>query len=228
MGQSLGQGGHGQHGQRGAQHLHGGDRDRVAAGQQPGLGHGERGGQQQRGQDQAVSGQARVALGAHRGHQADPGQRDRVAQPDHGAGHGAEGQRGDDRDQHRRGPDQQRRVADAGPHDPGVLHEDRAAVADGAPGQHGRAEGGPQVRAAGDQQHQRGQAEARHGQPAGRQVVHRDLGGGHGAPPQGAGGGQGDEGATVEVHASSLPTGKPIFTLSARWPNYIWPHGRLT
>jgi hypothetical protein len=95
-------------------------------------------------------------------------------------------------------------VADAGPHDARVLQEDRPAVADGAPGQHGRPARLPQLLAAGDQQDGGRQAEADDGQPAGREIVHGELGGGHSAPPQDSGGGQGRNSTTVEVHASSM------------------------
>jgi hypothetical protein len=77
------------------------------------------------------------------------------------------------------------------------------------------------VLAAGDQQDGRGQAEADDGQPAGREIVHGELGGGHSAPPQDSGGGQGRDSTTVEVHASSV-LNKPDRLLAWRlWLNYI-------
>lgn len=75
-----------QRGQRSAEELHAGDLDRVAAGQHPGLPDGERGGQQQRGEHQAVTAGRRAAPAA--GDQADSGQRDRETHPGHRARHG--------------------------------------------------------------------------------------------------------------------------------------------
>ena len=72
----------------GAQELHGGDRDRVAAGQQPALRHRGRGAQQQRRQHQAVAGHGRAAASAARGDQADAEQRHHEADPGHRPGHG--------------------------------------------------------------------------------------------------------------------------------------------
>ncbi len=56
-----------------AQELHGRDRDRVAAGQQAGLCHGEPGRQQQRHEDQAIAG-GRGAAALAAGDQADASQ----------------------------------------------------------------------------------------------------------------------------------------------------------
>ena len=137
---------------RGRQELHGGDRDRVAAGQQPALRHRDGGGQEQRRQHQAVAGQCRAAASATRGDQADAAERDHEADPGHRPGHGPVPHRGDDRHHHRHGPDQQGRVGDAGPGDAGVLHHDRTAVPERARGQHlGRERGaqlGPAARSA--------------------------------------------------------------------------------
>jgi len=86
---------------------------RVAAGQQAGLGHGERGREEQRRQDQPVAGEGRAAAPTG-GDQADAGERHREAQPRHRARDLAVPEGGDDRDQHRGGPDEQGPVADAG------------------------------------------------------------------------------------------------------------------
>jgi hypothetical protein len=116
--------GEGQGGHRGGQELHGGDRDRVAARQQPDLRDRERGRDEQGDQHQPVAGQRRATPVAAAGDQADAAERHHETGPGHRPGHAAVPQRGDDRDQHGHGPDQQRRVGNAGPGDAGVLHDD--------------------------------------------------------------------------------------------------------
>jgi hypothetical protein len=118
-----------QHHQGGAQELHCCHRDRVAAAQQPGLPHGERGRQQQRHQHQAIAADRGSASPAA-GDETDARQGHREASPGHRARHRAVPESRDDRDQHRRGPDQQCRVGDAGPGDAGVLYHDRTAIPD--------------------------------------------------------------------------------------------------
>jgi hypothetical protein len=71
--QAFGHGRVDQRGQGRPQELHGGDRDRVPALQQPGLAHGEGGRDQQRDQDQAVPEHGSPAAVAA-GDQANPGQ----------------------------------------------------------------------------------------------------------------------------------------------------------
>jgi hypothetical protein len=137
-----------QRGQSGPQELHGGDRDRVTAAQQPDLPHGERGRQQQRDEHQGIAGRRGAAAMTARD-QADAGERHGEPGPGHRAGHGALPERSDDRHQHRDGADQQRRVGDAGPGDARVLQQDRPAVPERARRQHQRgARGGQRARAA--------------------------------------------------------------------------------
>jgi hypothetical protein len=81
-------GGERQRGQGGAQELHGGDRDRVTAAQQPDLRHGERGRQQQRDEHQAVTGRRGAAPLTARD-QADASERHGEPGPGHRPGHGA-------------------------------------------------------------------------------------------------------------------------------------------
>lgn len=64
---AVGEGRNRQRGQRGAEELDGGDRDRVAAGQQAALGHRERGGKDEGGEHQAVPGGGRTPAPAARG-----------------------------------------------------------------------------------------------------------------------------------------------------------------
>jgi hypothetical protein len=170
-GHALGEQGDGQHGKRGRQELHGRHRHRVAAAQQPDLRYGEDGRQQHGRQYQAVAAGRRAAARAA-GHKADAGQRHREACPCHRACHGVVPPGRDDRDQHGRRADQQRRVTDACPRDAGVLHHDRPAVSQRAQGQHGRAAGGAQP-GAGDHQQQDGgrQAETAEGEPGRRQPL---------------------------------------------------------
>jgi hypothetical protein len=118
---ATGDDGNRQRAERGAEELDGGDRDRVASVQQAALGHDERGRQDERRQHQPVPGQCRAAAPAAHGDQADAAERQREAEPGHWPGHGVVPHRGDDRDQHRHGPDQQGGVSDAGPADAGVL-----------------------------------------------------------------------------------------------------------
>jgi hypothetical protein len=201
----LGDDGHGKGGEGRREELHGGHGDRVAAGQQPRLGHGERGREGQRRQDQPVAGEARAASPAG-GDQTDAGERHGKARPGHRPGHAVAPHGGDARDHDRRGPDEQGGMAHAGARDPGVLDQDRPAVAHRAPGEHGRAVDGTDPEADGGQKHGGGQAEPGHGEPARRQPLEGELGHGHGGAPQQARGGErGDGGATVEVHAAMVP-----------------------
>jgi hypothetical protein len=194
-----------QRGERRPQELHRGQRDRVAALQPPGLRHRERGRQQQRRQHQAVAGGCCAAPASARD-QADAGQRHREAHPGHRARHRPVPERRDDRDQHRGGADQQRRVADAGAGDAGVLHHDRPAVPDRARGQHGGRAGGTHLGAGGHGKQDRGgQAETHEGEPAGRQPAQGQLGQRHCRAPQHPGGGErGDGAAAIGVHVSIL------------------------
>jgi hypothetical protein len=191
--------------QGGAQELRRGDRDRVTAAQQALLGHGEYGGQQQRREHQAIA-ERRGAAAPAAGDQADSGQRQREPGPGHRAGHGAPPERRDDRDHHRHGADQQRRVGDAGAGDAGVLHDDRPAVPERSGRQHPRgADGAHAAGPGGGEEDRGGQAEAREGEPARRQPLQGQLGQRHGrAPEQACGGKGGDGAAAVGVHASML------------------------
>jgi hypothetical protein len=167
--QALGRGRERQRGERGPQELHGGDRDRVAAAQEPGLGHGERGRQQERHEHQPVATE-RGAAAVAPGDEGYPGQRHREPGPRNRTGHGAVPERRDDRHQHRHRADQQRGLGDAGPGDAGVLQQDRTAVADRAGGQHRRGAAGTQRAPGGHGQQDRGgHAEAHGGEPARRQ-----------------------------------------------------------
>jgi hypothetical protein len=216
---TLGDGGDGEGGQPGRGELGRGHGHRVAAGQQAGLGHGERGREEQRRQDQPVAGEGRAAAPTG-GDQADAGQRHREAEPRHRARDLAVPEGGDDRDQHRGGPDEQGPVADAGAGDPGVLHQDRPAVAHRPPGEHGRAPGGAGPGAARGQQHGRGQAEPDDGEPSGRQPLQGELAQGHRrAPEQASGGERGDGGPTVEVHAVIVPGYRATFVSYAEIRN---------
>jgi hypothetical protein len=175
--------GEGQGGHRGRQELHGGDRDRVAAGQQPDLRDGERSPDEQGDQHQPVAGQRRAAP-APAGDQADAAERHHEADPGHRPGHAVVPQRGDDRDQHGHGPDQQRRVGHAGPGDAGVLHDDRPAVPERARDQDVGGERGTQPRTAHGQQDRGGQPETNDRKPARCQPLQGQLGQRHGGTPQ--------------------------------------------
>jgi hypothetical protein len=190
--------GEGQGGHRGRQELHGGDRDRVAAGQQPDLRDGERSPDEQGDQHQPVAGQRRAAPAAA-GDQADAAERGHEADPGHRAGHAVVPQRGDDRDQHRHGPDQQRRVGHAGPGDAGVLNDDRPAVPERARDQDLGRERGPQPRAARGQQDRGGQPETNDREPARCQPLQGQLGQRHGGTPQQPGRDEGCDGITTAV-----------------------------
>lgn len=199
---ALGEGGHGEGGQGRGHELDRRHGDRVAAGEQAGLGHGEGGREEQRRQDQAVAGEAGPVAPAG-GDQADTGERQREARPGHRAGHPGLLHCRQEGDQHRGGPDEQGGVAHAGAGDPGVLDQDRPAVPDRAPGEHGRAAGGPHPEPGGGQEHGGGQAEPGDGEPARRQPLQGELGQGHaGAPEQAGAGERGHGGATVGGHAS--------------------------
>jgi hypothetical protein len=203
--QALGDGGDGEAGERGREELHRGHGDRVAAGQQTGLHHGERRRDHHRGQDQAVA-HARRAASPAGGDERDTGERQGEAGPGHRARHPTVPQGGDDRDQHGRGADEQGRVGHAGAGDPGVLHQDRPAVAHRAPRQHGRAERRPDPGPDGREQHGGGQTEAGDGEPAGRQPLEGQLGHGHGGAPEQARGGQrSNGGAAINVHGPIVP-----------------------
>jgi hypothetical protein len=195
---ALGEQGEGQGGRRGGQELHGGDRDRVAAGQQPDLRDGERSPDEQGDQHQPVAGQRRAAPAAT-GDQADAAQRHHEADPGHRPGHAVVPQRGDDRDQHGHGPDQQRRVGHAGPGDAGVLHDDRPAVPERARDQDLGGERGPQARTAHRQQDRGGQPETNDREPARRQPLQGQLGQRHGGTPQQPGRDEGCDGITTAV-----------------------------
>jgi hypothetical protein len=111
-GEGLGGGGHGEGGEGGREELQGGHGDRVAAGEQAGLGHGEGGRQHQGGQDQGVAGEAGPAA-PDGGDQADAGERHRGPRPGHRLGQPAVPEGGEDGDEHGGGPDEQARVAHA-------------------------------------------------------------------------------------------------------------------
>jgi len=210
-------GGEGHHGQGRAQKLDGRDRDRVAAAQQPRLPHRERGRQQQGGEHQAVAGERGTPAAAARD-QAHSGQGHGEPQPGHRTGHAVLPERGDDRDQHGHGADQQSCVGDAGPGDTGVLHGDRAAVTEGAGQQHERAAGGAHVGArSGQQEDQGGEPEARDREPARRQPLQGQLGKRDGGAPQQAGSDERGDGATLlGVHVVIIMTTYEKF---ASWPS---------
>jgi hypothetical protein len=199
---ALGDRGDGQGGERRREELHGGHGDRVAAGQQPGLRHGERSRGDQRRQDQAVAGEGRAAAPAG-GDETDADERHREAHPGHRVRHPAVPYGRDDRDQHGRGADEQGRMAHARARDPGVLHQDRPAVPQRAPREHGRAARGTDPEPDGGEEHGGGQAEPRDGEPARRQPLEGQLGHGHGGTPQQARGGERCDGGTaVKVHGA--------------------------
>jgi hypothetical protein len=209
--QVLGCHGDRQRGQRCAEELHGCDGDRIAALQQPGLRHGERGRQRQRGQHQAVAADARPAAVAARD-ESHSGQRDRESGPGDRAGHGPVPERGDDRDDHRFGTDQQSRVADAGPADAGVLQQDSAAVADRPGNQHAGSACGPEPGASGDEQDRGGQTEAHECEPCRGQPLKRQLGQRHARAPEQSGGGEcGEGGLTAAVHSVMVTDGRSEF-----------------
>jgi hypothetical protein len=218
-GEGLGGGGHRQGGERGREELHGGHGDRVAAGEQAGLGHGEGGREQQGGQDKAVASDARPAAPAG-GDQADPGERHRGPSPGQRLGQPAVLEGGEDGDQHRGGADEQGRVAHAGARDAGVLDQDRPAVPDRAPPEHGRAPGGADPEADGEQEHGGGQAEPGDGEPGRRQPVEGKLGQGHaGAPEQAGACERGHGGTTVQVHGPIVLEADRIFADSRQLRN---------
>jgi hypothetical protein len=213
-GRALGQHRHRQRAQRGAQELHGGHRDRVAAGQQAALGHRDRGRQQQRDQDQAVPGQRGTASAAAHRDQADAAERHHEAEPCHRRRHRPVPHRGDRRDQHRHRPDQQGRVGDAGPRDAGVLHHDRASVPERPGHQHrGRERPLEATAPARHGQQDRGcQPEPGHGEPARRQPGQGHLGQRHGGAPQQPGRGEGcDSVTTVDAHDSMFGGNRTVF-----------------
>jgi hypothetical protein len=202
---ALGDGGDREGGEGRREELDRAHGDRVAAVQQADLRHGERGRERHRRQHQAIAGEGRAASPGG-GDERDTGERDGEARPGRRARHAAVPYRGDDRDQHGRGADEQGRMAHAGARDPGVLHQDRAAVAHRAPGEHGRAARGPDAGPDGGEQHGGGQAEAGGGEPAGRQPSKGQLGHGHGGAPQQARGGQRPDGSTtINVHGPIVP-----------------------
>jgi hypothetical protein len=208
---ALGDGGDGQGRERRHEELHSGHGDRVAAGQQTGLRHGERSRQAQRRQDQAVASERRAASPAG-GDESDADQRHREAHPGHRARHPAVPYGRDDRDQHGRGADEQGRMAHARARDPGVLHEDRPAVPHRAPREHGRAAHGTDLEPDSGQEHGGGQAEPRDGEPARRQPLEGQLGHGHsGAPEQARGGERRHGGTAVKIHGTIVPDGGIIF-----------------
>jgi len=197
-----------QHGQGGAKELHGGRGDRVPARQQPRLRHRKHSRYQQGRQHQRVSGGARPAAVAA-GDQADAGQRQGEARPRHRARHGALPHRRDHRDHHRDRADQQGRVGDAGPGDPGVLQDDRAAVAERAGGEHGRPERGPELVAGCREEDRGGHGEAHEGEPARRQPVQGQLGQRHRGTPEQPGADQCGKGPAVRVHAAIVAPAYP-------------------
>jgi hypothetical protein len=208
---ALGDGGDREGGERRREELDRAHGDRVAAGQQARLRHGQRGREHHRRQHQAIAGEGRAASPAG-GDERDTGERHSEAGPGHRLRRPAVPYGGDDRDQHGRGADEQGRMAHARARDPGVLHQDRPAVAHRAPRQHGRAARGPDPGPDGDEQHGGGQAEAGDGEPARRQPSKGQLGHGHGGAPQQARGGQRRDGGTaVNVHGSIVPDLGPIF-----------------
>jgi hypothetical protein len=202
---ALGDGGDREGGERRREELHRGHGDRVAAGQQTGLRHGERGRDQHRRQHQAIADERRAASPAG-GDERDAGERDGEARPGHRACHPPVPYGGDDRDQHGRGADEQGRMAHARAGDPGVLHQDRPAVPHRAPRQHGRAARGPDPGPDSGEQHGGGQTESGDGEPARRQPLEGELGHGHGgAPQQPCGGQRRDGGTAVNVHGPIVP-----------------------
>jgi hypothetical protein len=212
---ALGDGGDREGGDGGREELHRGHGDRVAAGQQTGLRHGEPGRDHHRRQDQAVAGDRRAASPAG-GDEGDAGERNGKARPGHRARQAAVPDGGDDRDQHGRCADEQGGMGHAGARDPGVLHQDRPAVPHRAPRQHGRAARGADPGPDEDQEHGRGEAEAGDGEPGRREPLEGKLGQGHGGAPEQAGGGQrGDGGTAINVHGSIVPYAWPTFVAFA-------------
>jgi hypothetical protein len=208
---ALGDDGDRQGGERRREELDRAHGDRVAAGQQAGLRHGQRGRERHRRQHQAIAGERRAASPAG-GDERDTGERYGEARPGHRARHPAVPYGGDDRDQHGRGADEQGRMAHAGARDPGVLYQDRPAVAHRAPREHGRAARGPEPGPHGGEQHCGGEAEAGDGEPARRQPGEGQLGHGHGGAPEQARGGQRSDGSTaINVHGPIVPDVEPVF-----------------
>jgi hypothetical protein len=211
---ALGDGDDRQRGERRREELDRAHGDRVAAGQQASLRHGQRGRERHGPQHQAIAGQRRAASPAG-GDQRDTGERHGEARPGHRARHAAVPYGGGDRHQHGRGADEQGRMAHARPRDPGVLHQDRPAIAHRAPREHGGAARGPDPGSDGDEQHGGGEAEAGDGEPARRQPRKGQLGHGHGGAPEQAGGGQRSDGGTaINVHGPIMPDLRPIFAIS--------------
>jgi hypothetical protein len=138
------------------------------------------------------------------GDQADAGQRQGEARPRHRARHGALPYRRDHRDHHWDRADQQGGMGDAGPGDPGVLQQDRAAVAGRARGKHGRPERGPQLVAGGREEDGGGHGEAHEGEPARRQPVQGQLGQRHRGAPEQPGADQSGKSPAVRVHVAMV------------------------
>ena len=189
----------------------------VAALEQPGLGHGERGRESERGQDQDVAGQGGPAAPGG-GDQDDPGERHREPGPGRRRPQPALPGGGHEGHEHGRGPDEQGGMADAGAGDPGVLDQDRPAVADRPPGRHGRAPGTTDPAPEHGQEHGRGQAEPGHREPARRQPGQGELGHGHGRAPQQPGGGERAQGGTAVggVHGAMVAAPARRIRLSRR------------
>ena len=183
---SLGDRGHRQRGQRRGAELHGRDRARVAAHEQPRLEHDQAGRARDRSEHEQVAGE-RGAGAAAACHQGDAGDGDERAGPARGPGGPAPGGRCDHDDEHRHRADDQRGVAHARALDARVLEQDHGAVAESARRGDAGPERGAQV-APGDQREQRrGEREAHHGEPARAEPLQAQLGQRHGEAPERAG-----------------------------------------
>ena len=188
----LGEDRHRQRDERAPGELHGGYRGGVPALEQPRLHRDEPGRQDDRSEYEQVPPRARAATAGARD-EGDSDERDRVAGPGESAGRGLTEARGDQRDEHRGGADDDGRVAHAGPLDAGVLEHDHRAEPDRARREHPRRQRVANAAAADEREHGRGDREADDGQPTGGKPPERQLREGHVKAPQRAGCDEGED-----------------------------------
>jgi hypothetical protein len=189
---ALGQQRHGQGEQRRRAELDRRHRARVAPGEQLRLHDHERRRAGHRGEHEQVA-RERRARAAAAGDERHTGDRDQRAGPAGGTAAGAPEGRRDHGDEHRRGADHQRGMADARALDPGVLQQDHAAVAERACRRHGWRQRRAQVAAREQRDQRRGEREPGNGEPARAEPLEAELGQRHGQPPQRSRGGERDD-----------------------------------
>ena len=185
-----------QRGQAAGAELDRGHSRRIAAREQVGLGHDERGRHRDREQDEQVADE-RGPHPAAAGHEGDAGEREQRAAPHEAAAGAAAEHGGDGRHEHRHGTDDQRGVAHARALDAGVLEHDHDAVAERARSRDGRGERRAQTAAGDERQQRRRDREAGDGEPARAEPVEAELRERDGEAPESARQGEGDDRGTA-------------------------------